>query len=62
MVAVVMVGTVLITVALLEVTEEPDVVPSDGVTAQVIVDPTTRFDTVNELPEPRLLPLLSVQT
>ena len=61
MLAVVIVGTVLTTVAALEVLEDPAVVPSDGVTAQVIVVPTDKFDTTNELPDPRLLPLLSVQ-
>ena len=62
MLAVVIVGAVLITVATLEVTAAPDVVPSDGVTVQVIVVPTDKFDTTKELPAPRLFPLLSVHT
>ena len=59
MLAFVIVGTVLTMVAALEVPEAPDVVPSDGVTVQVIVVPTDKFDTTNELPDPRLFPPLS---
>ena len=53
------VGAVLITVAELDVLEDPDAVPSEGVTVQAIVSPTDKFETVYELLVPSVLPLES---